>query len=45
MPRMPLSGVRISCDTRARNRLLARFAASALLAFPFAVRERLDPLL
>ena len=29
MPRMPLSGVRISCDTIARKRDLARFAASA----------------
>ena len=29
MPRMPLRGVRISWDTMARNRPLARFAASA----------------
>ena len=29
MPRMPLSGVRISCDTIARKRDLARLAASA----------------
>ena len=29
MPRMPLSGVRISCDTMARKRDLARLAASA----------------
>ena len=29
MPRMPFSGVRISCDTMARKRDLARLAASA----------------
>ena len=29
MPRMPLSGVRISCETIARKRDLARLAASA----------------
>ncbi len=29
MPMMPLSGVRISCDTMARKRDLARLAASA----------------
>ncbi len=29
MPRMPLSGVRISCDMFARNSPLARLAASA----------------
>ena len=32
MPRMPFSGVRISCDTMARKRDLARLAASACVA-------------
>src|SRR5215510_884825 len=39
MPRMPLSGVRISCDTVARNFDLARLAASAAARAFFRILE------
>ena len=42
MPRMPLSGVRISCDTMARKRDLARFAASAWSRASASARSAVD---